>query len=284
MNRSRRRRLGQHFLQTAWVERLVERIAPAPDETLLEIGAGRGALTLALAARGVRITAVEIDERLAAELAPRVPASVAVVCADFLRMESDRLPLGPTTRVVGNLPYSVAAPILLRLLGLSAQGARLRDATLMLQREVAERVVAAPGSPDWGPLAVATRMHAVAERLLLLPPGAFRPPPRVRSAVVQLRFCAPPLQPQDAALFDALVRALFTQRRKTALNALRPFAAQHSELPVAELFRRAGVDPRQRPGDLDLPALKALADTLAAAPGRTDAGSRDARGILEAPS
>ena len=284
MNRSRRRRLGQHFLQHAWVERLVARIAPAPDDTFVEIGAGHGALTLALGERAARVTAVEIDERLASELALRVPASVAVVCGDFLRLDPGRLPLGPAARVAGNLPYSVAAPILLRLLDLSAHGAQLRDATLMLQREVAERVVAAPGTPDWGPLAVATRMHADAERLLLLPAGAFRPPPRVQSAAVQLRFRAAPLLPRDPALFDALTRALFTHRRKTALNALRAFAAQRSALPVDELFRRADVDPSLRPALLDLRALAALADAVSAAPRQADTAGRNARGILGTPS
>ena len=264
MTRDRRRRLGQHFLESAWVARLLGLIAPSPQDTFLEIGAGRGALTLPLAERAARLVAVEIDPRLAAELAARAPAAVAVVRADFLQLDLDGLDLGAPARAVGNLPYSAASSILLRLLGFSGHGRRLTDATLMLQREVADRVTAAPGSRDWGPLAIAARMHADARRALTLPPGAFRPMPRVQSAVVQLRFRAAPVQTADPALFDRLVRALFTRRRKTALNALRPHALQHSTLPAAEIFDRAGVDPRQRPEQLDLAALAGLCAVLAA--------------------
>ena len=108
-------------------------------------------------------------------------------------------------------------------------------------------------------------MHAEARCVLKLPPGAFRPAiPRVQSAVVRLTFRVPPVQPADPALFDSLVRALFTRRRKTALNALRPYATEHSSLPAAGIFERAGVDPRQRPEQLDLPALASLSAVVAA--------------------
>ena len=264
MTRDRRRRLGQHFLEPAWVARLLALISPSPRDTFLEIGAGRGALTLALAERAARLVAVEIDPRLAAELAERTPASVAVVRADFLKLDIDAVELARPARAVGNLPYSAATAILLKLLGMSGYGRRLTDATLMLQREVADRVTAAPCSRDWGPLAIAARMHAEPRRVLTLPPGAFRPMPQVQSAVVQLQFRAPPVQPADPALFDRLVRALFTRRRKTALNALRPHAAQYSTLAVPEIFDRAGVDPRQRPEQLDLAALASLCAVLAA--------------------
>ena len=259
-----RRRLGQHFLEPAWVTRLLRIISPAAQDTFLEVGAGRGALTLPLAERVARLVAVEIDPRLAAGLAARAPAAVAVVRADFLKLDLDGLELGAPARAVGNLPYSAATAVLIRLLGFSDHGRRLTDATLMLQREVADRVTAAPGSRNWGPLAIATRMHAEARRTLSLPPGAFRPMPRVQSAVVQLQFRAPPVQTADPALFDRFVRALFTQRRKTALNALRPHAMQHSTLPAPEIFDRAGVDPQQRPEQLDLTALADLCAVLAA--------------------
>ena len=134
----------------------------------------------------------------------------------------------------------------------------------MVQREVAERITAAPGSRDWGPLAIATRMRAEARCALTLPPGAFRPMPRVRSAVVQLQFRAPPVRPADPALFDHMVRAMFTRRRKTSLNALRPYALRTSTLPAATVFEQAGVDPQQRPEQLDLPALADLSAVLAA--------------------
>ena len=258
-----RRRLGQHFLQPAWAAKLLAVIAPDPHDTFLEIGAGRGALTLPLAERAARIAAVEIDPRLTANLADRAPSRVKVVRADFLALDLDGVDLPAPARVVGNLPFSIAARILLKLLHLSAHGARLSDATLMLQREVADRVAGAPGTRDWGPLAIATRMHATARCVLVLPPGAFRPMPRVQSAVIQLQFCAPPVQPTDPALFDTLVRSIFTQRRKTALNALRPLATRYSVLPAADIFARAGVDPTRRPEQLDLPDLAELSEVLA---------------------
>ena len=262
-----KRRFGQHFLEPPWVSRLVEAIDPHAGETFLEIGPGRGALTLALADRGARLAAVEIDAGLARDLAARAPSNVTIITADFLRLESDRLPdLAMPTRAVGNLPYNVAAPILLKLLRLSAHGTRLRDATLMLQREVADRVTAGPGSTDWGPLAIAVGLHGEAQRLMALPPGAFRPMPRVRSALVRVRFGPTPVRISHPALFDSLVRTLFTQRRKTALNALRPFAVRVSRLPVARIFARAGVDPRQRPGRLTLTELAELSEVLASTP------------------
>lgn len=268
--RARRRRLAQHFLEPAWVEKLVEAIRPARGEAFLEIGSGFGALTLALAARGARVTAVEIDADLAAGLAARAAPRVSVVTADFLKLDLRSLGLPAPVRAVGNLPYNVSAKILIRLLRFGAHGAGLTDATLMLQSEVADRVTAAPGSRDWGPLAIATGLHAAARRLMTLPPGAFRPMPRVRSAVVGLRFQPPPVRLGDAALFDALVRAVFLRRRKTALNAVRPFASRHTAVPAAELLARAGIDPARRPEQLGLAELAALAEVLAASRGRRD--------------
>ena len=259
-----KRRLGQHFLEPAWVAKLVAAIRPEPGQTFLEVGAGLGVLTLALAERGASVTAVEIDRELADDLAARAPATVTVVTADFLGLDVDSLRLARPARAVGNLPYNVSPRILLKLLRCGAHGAGLSDATLMLQREVADRVTADPGSRDWGPLAIATRLHAAPRRLLTLPPGAFRPMPRVRSAVVHLRLRPAPVRLRDPDLFDALVRALFSRRRKTALNALRAFAARRTPVPALELLARAGVDPLRRPEQLGLPELAELSEVLAA--------------------
>ncbi len=259
-----KRRLGQHFLEPAWVDKVVAAIRPGHGQTFLEVGAGLGVLTLALAEQGASVTAVEIDRELAADLEARAPAIVTVVTADFLRLDIDSLALPRPARAVGNLPYNVSPRILLKLLRCGAHGAGLSDATLMLQREVADRVTAAPGSRDWGPLAIATRLHAVPRRLMTLPPGAFRPVPRVRSALVHLRLRPAPVRLHDPALFDALVRALFSRRRKTTLNALRAFAARHTAVPAIELLARAGVDPRRRPERLELSELAELSDVVAA--------------------
>ena len=259
-----KRRLGQHFLEPAWVDKLVAAIGPERGQTFLEVGAGLGVLTLALAGRGVSVTAVEIDRELADDLAARAPATVTVVTADFLSLDVDSLALARPARAVGNLPYNVSPRILLKLLRCGAHGAGLSDATLMLQREVADRVTAAPGSRDWGPLAIATRLHALPRRLMTLPPGAFRPMPRVRSAVVELTLRPAPVRLRHPTLFDALVRALFSRRRKTTLNALRAFASRHTTVPAAELLARAGVDPLRRPEQLELSELAELSEVLAA--------------------
>jgi 16S rRNA (adenine1518-N6/adenine1519-N6)-dimethyltransferase len=254
-----RKRFGQHFLEPAWVAKLVAVIDPQPDQTVLEIGPGRGALTAALAPRVARLVAVEIDRDLAAALPQQMPPSVRVVEGDFLETDlaalltGERLPV----RVAGNLPYNVATPILAALLEASEGGRVLADATLMLQKEVADRVVAHPGSSDYGPLAVAAALDADAERVLTLPPGAFRPPPKVTSAVVRLRFRPPLVDVGDRAVFARLVRGAFQQRRKTILNALGP-PAETLGHTAADLLERAGVDPTIRPGDLPLAGYAAL--------------------------
>ena len=265
-----RKRFGQHFLEAAWVSKLVACIRPAPGELFLEIGAGTGQLTLPLAAAGAEVVAVEKDRRLAARLQAVAPASVRVVAGDVLDQDLARLVAGPgagrtdgPARVVGNLPYNLSTPILRRLMETQHLHGCFEDATLMLQREVADRVIGQPGSRDYGPLAIMTRVAARAERALALPPGAFRPPPRVRSAVVTLRFRPSPVPVGDRLLFERMVRSLFSQRRKTVLNALRPLARGMSPCSPRDLLERAGVAPDRRPATLDLAELAGLADTLA---------------------
>jgi 16S rRNA (adenine1518-N6/adenine1519-N6)-dimethyltransferase len=255
-----RKRFGQHFLEPAWVAKVVAVIAPRADDVVLEIGPGRGALTASLATRVERLIAVEIDRDLAAALPRHVAAPVRVVEGDFLDTDVAGLLSGERTpvRVAGNLPYNVATPILVKLLLAAAGGRVLADATLMLQKEVAERVVARPGSPEYGPLALAVALDADAEAVLTLPPGAFRPPPKVTSAVVQLRFHPPAVDVGDRAVFERLVRGAFQQRRKTLLNALGPPAAALGRA-AADLIARTGVDPKIRPGDLPLEGFAALA-------------------------
>jgi 16S rRNA (adenine1518-N6/adenine1519-N6)-dimethyltransferase len=258
-----RKRFGQHFLEPAWVAKLVALIGPRPDDTFLEIGPGRGALTAALAPRVARLVAIEIDRDLAAALPERMPASVRVVEGDFLDADITALLAGEAlpARVAGNLPYNVATPILARLLAAAAGGGVLTDATVMLQKEVADRVVARAGSGDYGPLAVAVAVDADAETVLTLPPGAFRPPPKVTSAVVRLRFHPPAVDVGDRSVFDRLVRGAFQQRRKTILNALGPPAGTLGHR-ATDLLERAGVDPTIRPGDLSIEAFAALSRAM----------------------
>ena len=265
MPKRRRRRLSQHFLESSWVDRLVRIVEPSPSDTFLEVGPGRGALTLALARSGARIIAVEIDRDLVRRLRRDAPSNVTIVGGDFLTLDLDRveaLSPGPL-RAVGNLPYSVSSPILLKLLRFSDHGARIRDAVLMFQREVADRVTAEPGTSEWGPLAVAVRLHARPSTALKIPAGAFRPIPQVQSAVVTLRFCRAPVAVRDPRLLDRVVRSIFSQRRKTAVNALRPLVSQMSTLAADAVFEKAGVDPGVRPGQLELAELAELSEVLA---------------------
>jgi 16S rRNA (adenine1518-N6/adenine1519-N6)-dimethyltransferase len=262
-----RKRFGQHFLERAWVDKLIRDIAPAAAETFLEIGPGRGALTLPLAESGARIHGVDIDRDLAAELAANAPPNVTVTTADFLDLSADDLfanfatpdpgtQAAPRVRVVGNLPYNVSSPILFRLLELSRETHRLIDATLMLQREVAARVAAGPGSGDYGPLSIMTAVYADVERRFDLPPGAFRPPPKVHSSVIRLKFRPPKIVIGDHTHFERIVRTMFQQRRKTLSNALRPALAPDAD--AAGILRAVGIDPRRRPETLTLDEVAAL--------------------------
>ena len=254
-----KKRFGQHFLEPAWVEKLLRAVRPSAADTFLEIGPGRGALTLPLAARAGRIIAVEIDRDLAAALPSRVPPHVRVVAADFLDVALDGIIAGEPTplRVIGNLPYNVSSPILFKLLEAADEGRRFSDATLMLQKEVADRLVARPGSRDFGALAIQVALLADVERLLTLPPGAFRPPPKVTSAVVRFRFRAPAEDVGNRDVFEKLVRGMFLQRRKTLLNALGPVAATF-ERSAGELLEQAGIDSSRRPETLTLPEIARL--------------------------
>lgn len=258
------------------MRKVVAAIAPARDDLFIEIGPGRGALTLPLADRVRRVRAIELDAALACRLESLAPASVEVVRSDFLRVdlaaEAVALRRGAATgavlRLAGNLPYAASAPILLRLLR-EAAAVGLRDAVVMLQREVAERVVAAAGSRAYGPLAVMAALRADVRRLLDVPPGAFRPAPRVHSAVVSLRFRAPARTPLDEAGFEFLVRRLFTRRRKQLVNALSALDPART-LDARAACRAAGLSPTCRPEVLDLRELVALSDVLGAQP-RVDA-------------
>ena len=253
-----RKRFGQHFLEPVWADKVITAIAPRPDDVFVEIGPGAGALTLRLAPRVARLTAIEIDRDLIAQLEPRLPSNVTLINGDFLQESS---PIGhPTSvvRVAGNLPYNVSSPILFKLLDLQALHP-IRDATLMLQKEVADRIAAPPGSADYGVLSVLVQWRAAVSRLLTLPPGAFRPPPKVTSALIRLEFRPPEVTPADPDAFERLVRIVFTQRRKVLSNALGPFA-EGSGLSAAVALREAGIDPSRRPQTLQLVEIARLAD------------------------
>jgi 16S rRNA (adenine1518-N6/adenine1519-N6)-dimethyltransferase len=254
-----RKRFGQHFLEPAWVDKLIRAIDPHAGDTFIEIGPGRGALTRPLAARAKHVTAYEIDRDLAAALRAAALPNVTIVEGDFLRTENWELGTRDAIRVAGNLPYNVASPMLFQLVDWSRRGVPLADATLMLQREVADRLLADPGSRDYGVLTVLITHRAAVERLLTLPPGAFRPPPTVQSAVVRLRFHPPDPPVRDESELERVVHGVFTRRRKTLTNALATVAADPSRL-----LREAAVDGTRRPETLSVAEFVRLADTLPA--------------------
>ena len=262
-----RKRFAQHFLESAWVTKLVAAVAAAPDDSILEIGPGKGAITRPLASQVRRLLAIEIDRDLAADLEAAALPNVAVVTSDVLSVDlvpilTDWLgePPGPGNqiRIVGNLPYNISSPILFALLDLAARTNGVRDAMLMLQKEVADRLVAKVGTGEYGVLTVLTALTADVTRVLSLPPGAFRPPPKVQSAVVRLAFRPPKVAIPDQKLFVRMVRTMFTQRRKTIANALKPFGVERGVDPVSALAA-AGIDAKRRPETLNLAEMAALA-------------------------
>jgi 16S rRNA (adenine1518-N6/adenine1519-N6)-dimethyltransferase len=258
-----RKKFGQHFLQAAWADRLVAAIAPQPTDRFLEVGPGPGVLTTRLARRVAHLTAVEIDRDMVAALLPGAPPNVTIVAADILAFDIAALTVEAPLRVAGNLPYNLSSQILFRLLAAHRATGRLPDATVMLQREVAERLEARPGTRDYGVLSVLIQLHADVHRLLTLPPGAFRPAPKVHSAVVRLTFRPPAVVVRDERLLEAMVRSMFTQRRKMLGNALEAFAATH-DTHAAEALSRAGLDPTRRPETLQLAEIARLAATFEA--------------------
>jgi len=268
-----RKRFSQHFLAAAWAQKVVAAIRPQPGDVFVEIGPGTGALTLPLAATGAPVLAVEIDRDLARRLAAQVPPHVTVLTADFLKVDvlsllsglapqrtadSSEQPPPRRLRIVGNLPYHLSSPMLAHLVKLHRQAGAFADATVMLQREVADRLVAPAGTRDYGALTVLVQMHARLTRLLDLPPGAFTPRPRVNSSVVRLAFGPPLARVTDDVRFEKLVKALFSQRRKTLTNALKRF-----DPTGPAVLAISGLDGRRRPETLQVAEIAGLAELFA---------------------
>ena len=206
-----RKRFGQNFLTDRRViERIVQAIAPQADQHIVEIGPGQAALTEALLPHCERLTAVEIDRDLAAALRQRLAghAHFQLVEADALRVDFSSLGPGPL-RLVGNLPYNISTPLVFHLLQSQAQ---IVDFHIMLQREVAERMDAEPGSKTYGRLSVAVSLAARVDKLFDVAPGAFFPPPKVQSSIIRLTPHAVELPWRQ---LDQVLKAAFSARRKT---------------------------------------------------------------------
>jgi 16S rRNA (adenine1518-N6/adenine1519-N6)-dimethyltransferase len=275
-----KKRFGQHFLEGPWVAKVIAAIDPRSDDFFIEIGPGRGAMTLPLAARAAHVIACELDRDMADALEAAHHPTVTILRGDFVAMTAEGLSQAIAAvsvpfarlRVVGNLPYNVGTVMLSTVSSFRRAGLPIVDATVMLQREVADRLVAQPGTRDYGALTVLVGQWASPERLLAVPPGAFRPAPSVQSAVVRLTYRQmagpgpsdpPPPQaqpvPRHQAHFEALVKALFDKRRKTLSNALRG-ARSSGPVDTAAVLEDAGIDGRRRPETLSLAELVRLAD------------------------
>jgi 16S rRNA (adenine1518-N6/adenine1519-N6)-dimethyltransferase len=258
-------KLGQNFLADAEAAlRIVSALGDVSQRTVVEIGPGRGAITGLLAGRARHVTAVELDRELAAQLRGRfTPEQVTVVEQDVLDFDfaAAAARAGHPLPVVGNLPYYITSPILLKL---AASHAALEIAVLMVQREVAARVTAAPGTREYGSLSVTVQMHGPVDLLFTLPPASFSPPPEVHSAVFRWRFA-----PRFAELgvevdpFLRFVRQAFAQKRKTLANNLR--AAGFATQATASAMAQAGIDAQARAEAVSIPALAALWRSLRSA-------------------
>jgi len=250
-------KLGQNFLADRSARsRIVEALGDISQRTVVEIGPGKAAITELLAKKAQRLVAVELDRQLAAGLKQRFAGSqVEVIEQDILSVDLASLRHGDEKLlVVGNLPYYITSDILLHLF-------RYRDAiaraVVMMQREVADRVAAAPGSRDYGLLSATTQLYARVEKLMTLPPGAFSPPPQVYSSVLRLTF-APRFRELlvDADGFIAFLRQCFAQKRKTLLNNLR--AAGFEASNIAQAADAAAISSQARAEALSLESMAKL--------------------------
>jgi 16S rRNA (adenine1518-N6/adenine1519-N6)-dimethyltransferase len=246
-----RKRFGQHFLTSRhYLDRIVAEIAPAAGDAMVEIGPGTGILTAELATRVPALHVVEIDRDLARGLRERYPAGEVVVHEEDA-LEFDFASLASPLRVVGNLPYNISTPILFRV---AAVAERVRDCVFLLQKEVVERMVASPGTPDYGRLSVMLQYRFRMALAFRVPPGAFTPPPKVDSAVVHMVPLGPDrLRARDEERFARVVSAAFEQRRKTLRNAIRALASEGA-------FEAAGIDPQRRGETLSVEEFVRLAD------------------------
>jgi 16S rRNA (adenine1518-N6/adenine1519-N6)-dimethyltransferase len=252
-----RKSLGQHFLhQRSVIDRIIHAFNPRQHETVVEIGPGTGALTFVLAPQVSVLHVIELDRRLVSLLRDQAAQYPQLVIheADALRFDFCQLAAGTDNRirVIGNLPYNISTPLIFWLL---THSHCTEDIWVMLQKEVAQRVRASPGTKDYGRLSVMVQQQCEARRLMTVAPGAFSPPPKVESEVLTLRpYRDPPYPVSNHSRFSNVVRAAFQKRRKTLKNALR-------ELMSEAQIRAAGIDPGRRPEQLTVADYARLTDT-----------------------
>ncbi|MFN0157251.1 MAG: 16S rRNA (adenine(1518)-N(6)/adenine(1519)-N(6))-dimethyltransferase RsmA [Bacteroidota bacterium] len=248
--------LGQNFLRDENIARkIVAAINPQPDDVLLEIGPGEGVLTKYLAGSVKSFTIIDIDQRAVARMQEMFPeAGIQIVHQDFLETDLSKLAGGQRLRVAGNIPYNITSPILFHVLD---NRQHVVDLTIMMQREVARRLVAPRGTKDYGILAVFCQLFADVKLLFDVPPTAFFPKPKVMSSVVRLTMHPLPIFPlQDERFFRSMVRSVFGKRRKTLRNSLMYFLGE-TPLPGG-----LSVDLQRRPEDLTIQELVELSNQI----------------------
>ena len=259
--------LGQNFLCAAWVpERIAEEAGLDEGTGVLEVGPGIGCLTAELAKRAGKVAAIELDKALLPVLREtlRDCDNVAVIHGDATRLDlralaAEQFP-GLRPVVCANLPYNVTSPLLTALIEADC----FETITVMIQREVARRICAGPGSPDYGAFGLFVRWHCVPELLFDVPPDCFVPQPKVTSSVIRLtRRAEPPLPVKDEALLFRVIRAAFNQRRKTLVNALSSGLGLGKD-GLERILTELGLDPRVRGETLDLRAFAAVSDKILA--------------------
>ncbi|MES9850480.1 MAG: 16S rRNA (adenine(1518)-N(6)/adenine(1519)-N(6))-dimethyltransferase RsmA [Candidatus Thiodiazotropha sp. L084R] len=257
MNHHPRKRFGQNFLHDpAIIQRIIQVISPQPEDNLVEIGPGQGAITMELLPLLNQMHAIELDRDLVAPLAQLCASSgelqihnTDALKFDFSSLAEAERPL----RVVGNLPYNISTPLLFHLLD---QSTHIKDMHFMLQKEVVDRMGADPGSKSYGRLSVMLQARAVVTPLFNIGPGAFNPPPKVDSAFVRLEpYDSSPYHIDDWEIFSLVVREAFSQRRKTLRNCLK-------KTLTAEAIESVGIDPGARAETLSVVDFATLAKLL----------------------
>jgi 16S rRNA (adenine1518-N6/adenine1519-N6)-dimethyltransferase len=264
---SKRKALGQHFLtDRSILRRIVDIIDPKKDELVIEIGAGKGALTFPLAERSGKVIAIERDQGLIPTLRESGRKNVVVLArdvlgVDFRALAADETAFAGKIKLAGNLPYSISSPLLFKVLN---DKDLFSSCVFLLQKEVARRLAASPGSKDHAPLSILFQLHFDVRLRLTLPPGAFSPPPKVMSTLVSLEKRPEPLFAiRDENAFGRILRVAFAQRRKTLLNNLKSMPPAQDLLP--EAFRRLGLKETVRAEQLTIGQFVALFDQLTGA-------------------
>ena len=255
--------MGQHFLfDLGILSRIAETAELNPQDTVLEIGIGTGSLTSVLAPRCRKVIALELDRRLC-QISKEVLSpytNVEVVEGDIMKIDLKRLVPDKRYKVVGNLPYYITTPMIMKLM---EERARLESITVTTQKEVAERISAAPGGKDYGSISVAVQFHCHSEQYFVISSSFFYPRPQVASAVLRLKVREhPAVEVADEKVFFRVVRACFAQRRKTLLNALSAGLALDRER-IRSLLQRSEVDPRRRGETLSLEEFAKITALLA---------------------